>query len=70
MFPGNNTFVLNPATMMQAVQEYLDKRFVLPPTDSPSIAEKPKVTSIIPSTIAGGWEYSVKTEAPYEGQAK
>lgn len=46
MFPGNNKLQLNPATMIEAVQMYLNSKF--------KEGEAPKVTCVTEKGSAGG----------------
>lgn len=53
MFKGHNILKLNEATVIAALQEYLNKR---------TVGDVLKVTSIRTETVNGSWWFSVSTE--------
>ena len=62
---GNNEMILNELTMIEAVQEWLDKRWSAP---------RPKVTSVKATSSKGGYDsnknsFTVLLEEGKEGKA-
>lgn len=50
---GNNKLMLNEATLIDAVQEYLDRRF------APTYKDRPTVTGVTELSTTGGREFRV-----------
>jgi hypothetical protein len=60
MFKGNNVLELNAATVIEAVQEYLNKRIIAP-------APPPKIMSV---SYTGSVYRFYTTDAPTKSQEK